>query len=292
MPGTPAYPQFMATGGGAKPTNDITNYEYGLKHPDFAKANIEGRGKYGLQPVYGTDAKGNPVIIQLGRNGQPNIVKMPSGVTVSTGVEKVDLGTQWGMLDKRSGQIVGYMPKDLYGASQQKAAGAKVGATQGEATGKYQELKSNLPMLAQTVDHLHNLGKKATYTLAGQAYNLIHREVGAGATEGDVARTEYHSYVRDTVLPILKATFGAQMTVIEGQKLESTLGDVNLAPEQKDAALKAFITTKVREINARARQSGQPLIPEPDFKFGQAGNAPAPGAYRFNPSTGKLEPMQ
>ncbi len=53
------------------------------------RAQIEqGRnGKYGLQPVFGQDAEGKPVIMQLGPSGEAVQTKMPNGVTLDLGVK-------------------------------------------------------------------------------------------------------------------------------------------------------------------------------------------------------------
>lgn len=53
------------------------------------RAQIEqGRnGKYGLNPIYGMDAQGNPVVMQLGPMGEAVQTKIPDGVRVDLGVK-------------------------------------------------------------------------------------------------------------------------------------------------------------------------------------------------------------
>jgi len=88
-----------------------------------------GGTKYGMSPVWGTDAEGNPVLLQLSSGGGVSQVDMPEGVTPSpSGTQRVDLGTEWGILD-RNGQIIQRIPKDVAG----EAAQQKVGETQGAA---------------------------------------------------------------------------------------------------------------------------------------------------------------
>ena len=65
------------------------------------------------------------------------------------------------------------------------------------------------------------------------------------------------SYVRNEVLPLLKRTFGGNMSIVEGEKLESTLGDPNASPGEKDAALRAFILSKTAEVQTAQRRIGQ-----------------------------------
>jgi hypothetical protein len=84
------------------------------------------RDQYGLNPIYGKDADGNLVVMQPSKAGGLVKANMPDGVTLQPGVEKVDLGSEWGIMD-RSGQIIRVVPKDLAGAEAQKAIGGKQG---------------------------------------------------------------------------------------------------------------------------------------------------------------------
>jgi hypothetical protein len=69
--------------------------------------------------------------------------RTPEGVTLSTGADKIDLGTSWGILDKRSGQLVGTIPKDVAGTRSQEEQGA--------ATGK---AVANLPAATTIADRI------------------------------------------------------------------------------------------------------------------------------------------
>ena len=55
------------------------------------------------------------------------------------------------------------------------------------------------------------------------------------------------------MLPILKQTFGTQFTDAEGQRLEGTLGDVNLSPQEKQSALQEWIKSKVTNLETKKR---------------------------------------
>lgn len=94
---------------------------------DFTNAN-GGRSKsYGLNPVWGTDKDGNPVIGQIGEKGDFVQTKMPEGFKLSSGVDKIDAGTHWVLQDKRTGQTVGTIPKDIAGEERQKVEGKAAG---------------------------------------------------------------------------------------------------------------------------------------------------------------------
>lgn len=121
------------------------------------------------------------------------------------------------------------------------------------------ERLASMPQLMNTVEQLSELGKKATYTLAGQGANFLRREAGLEPTEGAVARREYISLVDNQILPLLRQTFGAQFTEREGESLKQTLGDVNASPEEKDAVLRSFIDQKIATIQTMQRQQGLPV---------------------------------
>lgn len=87
------------------------------------------RDNLSLNPIYMTDEAGNTVIGQLGADGVMRKTVLPEGAKVSTGVDKIDMGTSFALVDKRSGQVVGTMPKDVAG----EAAAKEIGKAQGEA---------------------------------------------------------------------------------------------------------------------------------------------------------------
>jgi len=146
--------------------------------------------------------------------------------------------------------------------SESKAMGAESGKATGEAQSSLKEAQSQLPNLETLVGNLSALGKKATYTKAGQGYDFVRKETGFDPSEGAVARTEYISKVDNEVLPLLRQTFGAAFTVKEGETLRATLGDPNKAPLEKDAVLRSFIAAKKAQIQTLNRRVGQPAHPQ------------------------------
>lgn len=152
----------------------------------------------------------------------------------------------------------------------QKQIGQMTGKREGEVTSELGERLATLPQLENTVKKLSGLGKKATYSYAGRAGDVIRNEVSArlpqgrlGPSEGAVARTEYISTVSNEILPLLRQTFGAQFTQQEGESLKVTLGDPNKTPEEKDAVLRSFIDTKLQTIESQKRYLGMESSPEP-----------------------------
>ena len=119
-----------------------------------------------------------------------------------------------------------------------------------EEASKLKEMERNFPNLEKVASELSDLGKKATYTMAGQAVDSVRRQLGFDVGEGAIARREYIAKVDNEILPLLRQTFGAAFTAKEGESLKATLGDTDASPEEKDAVLKAFIETKRSQIEA------------------------------------------
>jgi hypothetical protein len=211
-----------------------------------------GGQTYGLNPIYGQDEKGNPVLLQTSDTGEVKQSALPPGVTVSTGVDKIDAGTYYQLRDKKSGAVVGILPKDIKGAESAKVEGAGEGA----AKVALNSLSSKMPGVEQVVTELDDLATRATYTSTGQLIDWTRREVGAQPRDAAIARSEYIAKVDNQILPLLRDTFGSQFTEREGQALRSTLGDPNKSPMEKQAVLKAFIEQKRRDVEALQRQSG------------------------------------
>jgi len=133
-------------------------------------------------------------------------------------------------------------------------------------------MEANLPVLKNFVGDLKKLGRVATYTKGGRAFDALARELGLKVPKGATARAKYQAMIDNQVLPLLKATFGAAFTVSEGDKLSATLGDINLSPDEKDAALDAFIEQKMVEVDVtrgkvqRADQRNAPAAVAPSGK--------------------------
>lgn len=94
--------------------------------------------EYGLNPQYGVDANGNPVIIQLSKSGTSKQTALPDGVALSKQPIKLDAGTHYVLLDPITRQPIGQVEKDLAGAETQKEIGTAQGKAQAAAAGDLQ----------------------------------------------------------------------------------------------------------------------------------------------------------
>lgn len=221
-----------------------------------------GADEYGLNPIITQDEKGKYHLFQASKAGKPpKEIPLPYGWTPKNQFLDTGLGYQ-GMPTQGVPTQPQIIPKDVAGEAAAKVKGKETG----EAAALHSSLTSKLPGLMQTVEKLNSLADEATYTTTGQMYNLARKELGAEPTRGAVARAEYVAKVDNQVLPMLRDTFGAQFTVVEGETLRKTLGDPDKAPAEKKAVLNAFIEQKIRDIEAAAKQGGittetSPTIP-------------------------------
>ena len=131
----------------------------------IAQALDPSTGVLSKQPIYGTDASGKPVIMQLSPGGQAVTTQLPSGVTPSTGVDRVDLGTSWGFFDKRSGEFVGRVQKDIAGTESAK----ETGRAQGESRVKLSMVENEAKRVNEYIDKVltHPAFERSTSVISG-----------------------------------------------------------------------------------------------------------------------------
>jgi len=138
-PGTPEYAAeykkvWEQKYGSGQKTDDIKEFEYAKKEEpnltfqQFMQRKKAVSGEYSLTPIYGTNDKGETVILQPGKSGEAIQTKLPPNVKISSGTERVDAGTHWVIYDKRTGTPIGTQPKNIEEKAVQEA--------QGEAKGK------------------------------------------------------------------------------------------------------------------------------------------------------------
>lgn len=121
---------------GVKPGTD----EYRQKYKEMLQ--FGASSDLSKNPIYGRDKDGNPVILQIGPNGEAVQTKMPDGVQLS-GKEplKMDAGTHFVLMDPITRQNIGIVPKNVAETAAQKEVG--------EAEGK---LRANAPQAISTAD--------------------------------------------------------------------------------------------------------------------------------------------
>lgn len=269
---------------GVEPTDDIREYTY-AKQQGFegsfsdwqTKKRGAGDNEYGVSPVYGTDAQGNPTILQLGKQGGAKQVELPAGVKLSTGVEKIDLGTQWALQDKKSGQIVGYMPKDVAGESSAKAAGT----AQGEAKVALPAAENSAQIAMDTVDQLLADPNRESSTGGLDHFKSYVPGTAAYGYSKRVDQAKGQAFL--AAMNTLRGT-GA-ISEAEGSKATQALARLDTAQSDEDFRQ---ALTEYKDIIARglavSRQKAGGGAPA-------AASAPSaqPRVRVWNPTTGRLE---
>jgi hypothetical protein len=114
--------------------------------------------------------------------------------------------------------------------------------------------KAALPSLEKTIGELKTLAPIATSTLAGRGFDALAKELGFGATKGSTAKVKFTSLIQNQILPLLKPTFGGNTSDNELNQLKLTLADPNDAPENKIAALDAFLSQQKLKIESQERE--------------------------------------
>lgn len=128
------------------------------------------------------------------------------------------------------------------------------GKNYAEDINELRNLEANLPALQEMVNDLDSLAKKATYTKAGQAFDVAETQLFGKATEGGKASAAYETMVNQNLLPLLRQTFGAAFTEKDREALQKTLGDPYAHPDIKKQTLESFIRNKQREIESKRRK--------------------------------------
>jgi flagellar protein FlgJ len=250
-------PQYMGLTG---KTDDIKEFEYArqedpsLTFQKFMSQKKAVSGEYSLTPQYGTNDKGETVLIQTGKSGEAIQTKLPAGVKISSGVDKVDLGTQWGIIDKRTGNLIGTQPKDLAGAEKAK----EVGSAQGQAQAKIPAALIDAESTSKKIDEL----------LASPGLNSI---VGAfdqyrpSWTLGDAGRNALARLEQLQGGAFLQAfntlKGGGAITEAEGRKAEQAIARMQRSQGEGDfrLALQDFrdaVNDGIKKLRASAGESG------------------------------------
>lgn len=155
------------------------------------RAQVEqGRnGKYGLQPIYGTDENGNPIIMQLGPSGEAVQTKLPGGA-------RVDLGMK----------------------SREQAMGTASGKAQGEARVNLPGAEYNAKKITELIDSVTNdpYLPQMTGPISGRMPNL--------SGQANRVQSKIDQIQGKTFLQAYESLKGSgQITEIEGAKAESSL---------------------------------------------------------------------
>ena len=236
----------------ARDPNNALDSEYKRAQIDNIKSQIDERNnpsvrdQFGLNPIYGKDAEGNLVVMQPSKAGGLVRADIPDGVTLQPGVEKVDLGTVWGIMD-RSGQIISTVPKDLAGAERDKAIGGKQGDAQFDLPRVEQNAAQSLGVLERMKTHPGREGS------TGFFQGMLPSRTGDQVDfQSLVDQTQGQSFLQ--AFQMLKGA--GQITEIEGTKATDAISRLRNQRLSDQDYLRAITDLEevIRAGLARARQ--------------------------------------
>lgn len=239
-----------------------------------------GPSELGLNPQYGVDANGNPVLIQIGKDGKAVQTALPEGVTLSKEPIKMDAGTHFVLLDPITRQPVGQIPKENREAARETAIGKIEGETLGEAQvnlgGTLQKADQSISLIDQMLEHP---GFEAATGLSSiiDPRNYI---AGTDATDFNVMRKQLEGKAFLEAFESLKG--GGQITEVEGKKATEAIA--RLSTTQSEQAYREALMDLRGILELGKLRSMQ--------RAGQGGEAASPTQsrrLRFNPQTGELE---
>lgn len=229
---------------------------------DFPRGANRGLG---LNPVYGTDEKGNLVIGQISPEGKIVASELPPGFTPSSkNLLKVDGGTEWLMMDPVTKQVLQRVPKNI----EDKEAAEEVGKARGKA-------QVDLPRAQQSADrmlkHLDGIIKDPNLSsVTGWQANFPTVFTPSIDTEAKITQVQ-----GGTFLQAFESLKGAgAITEKEGEKATVALNRLSQLKQSDKAylaALKEFRDEVVELLEMAKKKAAAPA------------KAPAPGAATADP---------
>ena len=100
----------------------------------------------------------------------------------------------------------------------------------GETFTDLKRMNAGMPGLLEAVAQLKDLSLLSTSTLGGRVFDTLVKEAGFGSTEGASARIKMISIVDNQIIPLLRETFGAAFTFLEGESLKKSFVDPDASP--------------------------------------------------------------
>lgn len=231
--------------------------------------------EYGLNPQYGVDAQGNPVILQLSKSGTSKQTALPEGVTLSKEPIRLDAGTHYVLLDPITRQPIGQVDKNVAATEQQKVLGKQEGEAQAAAPGDLQAA-INAKSLVQSLRNDPNRG-------AGTGKTSVFNRIPA--SPGYDFQTKVDQAKSGAFLSAIEQMRGlGALSNAEGQTATAAVTRMDTATSEEEflralADYEAIIDQAIARANSRM---GNRTLKGPQPSTQQQ-------RFRYNPQTGELE---
>jgi hypothetical protein len=263
----------------------LINPRTGAIIADYSQANGGRSSEFGLNPIYGVDKDGNPVVMQLGKRGDAAATKLPEGVKLARDPIKVDGPTGTTLLDPQTRQQIGFVPKDNAKAESDKV----VGKAAGEATTGLPTAISQAENFLGTIDQVRKHPGRFSWGATGSSADWPIIGGGLGGTKardfvGMVDQLKGQAFL--DAFDALRG--GGAISEAEGKVATQARARLDRAQTKEgfDAALSDLEGVIKRGLDVARKKAGvQPSAPSSGGV-----DTSKPGDYRFNPVTGKMEP--
>lgn len=185
--------------------------------------------KRSLNPIWGIDPTTKKRAIgTLGEDGKFYPVQVPDNFEPTPGVSNIDLGTEWGIRDNKSGEILKTVPKNVAGVEAEKVKGK----LSGEAI---QQLPVTIAKADQTIATIDKaLQHPGRGTGTGLSSVLDPRNYLPGTDAADFQAVQKQLAGRAFLEAFESLKGGGQITEIEGQKAQEAIARLNTS--QSDEA--------------------------------------------------------
>ena len=260
---------------------------------ELQKAQLEleqmrtGRGgttELSLTPQFATDANGNLVMLQVGKDGKAVQTEIPEGLELSRGIEKIDLGDSFVFMNILTGEQIGEpVPKNLGEAEREKAIGTATGKSEGDAAAQIEGARLKTQQALDLIDSI--AGNPALDSIVG---NMQGRQPAGLPWTGWQAGADVAADVENLQGKIFVQAYDAirgagQITEQEGAAAKAAIANLDRARSEGS----------YREALTELRKAMADLLALAEAKAARAGTNGAGGdtgtTYTFNPATGELE---
>lgn len=250
-----------------------------MKQLQMQKAQLEieklrrggGGTEYGLNPQYGVDEDGNPVIIQIGKDGTAVQTNLPEGVRFQKEPIRVDAGTHFILLDPITRQPVGQIEKQLEEAAAATARGGEIGKQQGAAIMGLENAIAKGKQALDLILSIHSDPALASITGSFQGRIPAGTPFVGGGQAGDDLNAKIQQLQGKVFLEAFETLKGGgQITEKEGAKAEAAMARLTRA--QSKEAYQAALTELADVIESgmmRAQSQAGLSGAQPDVATGK-----------------------
>jgi hypothetical protein len=216
---------------------------------------------YGKTPVMGKGPDGKPMMGVVGDDG--SFKPLDTGGFVPTpGVQRVDLGTAWGILGK-DGSVISTIPKDIAGAETQKVVGKNEGEKIVGREGAIAQARDMKTAIDGLISAPGRAGATGGTRMLNAPFGITRPGSETANFEARLAQLQGKAFLQ--AFESLKG--GGQITEREGIAAQNAIA--RLDPNQSDDAfLEALQELKRISENAEARAMGKEP-PHPNIAAGQ-----------------------